>query len=305
MSMSEENRLALPAVSHPALAMTPEELSELDEVSARPLIIRFDGRDGKFKNIDTEETMDSMTGACLGVSFSQVWFPSDSEAEAWPKWICRAENVQRTPVLHPELTAAQRSEALARGAGRSCSECPLRAFGDGRPTCTGSINLLWADSRLGEVATVQAPGTSITAMKHFLNWFKRKRISVLAHQVTLAGEKQQRGTRNWATMQAKMGPENTPEDVIKLRQLREEHLAGMTEHVRRAADISVPAPAEEQAYAAPTPTPDPAPAPRGRGLNLVPAAPEQPVRQGLADALEESGLLSGTEQNNGKKAWAF
>lgn len=312
--MSEQSRLSLPALHQsavpathaPEMAMTPDELAEYGEVSARPLIIKFDGRTGVFRNIDTEETSDQLTGAILGTTFSQTWFPRDDEAEAWPKWICRAEDVRQAPHLHPELTTAQRNEALARGAGSSCANCSLRAFGDGRPVCTGSINLLWADSQLGEVATVQAPGTSITAMKHFLNWFVRKRVSVMSKLVTLAPEKQSRGTRTWATMQARVVGDVSVEDVLKLRQLREQHITTMSERVRAATEaaLSATAAAEETHY---TPEP-PAPAPQayrpssGRGLNLVPTAPVDPV-QDLSSALEESGLLTGN--GNGKKVFDF
>lgn len=312
--MSEQYRLSLPALHQsavpathaPEFAMTPDEAAELGEVSARPLIVRFDGRTGVFRNIDTEETSDQLTGAILGVTFSQAWFPRDEEAESWPKWICRAEDVRHAPILHPELTAAQRGEAQARGAGQGCQQCPLRAFGDGRPVCTGSINLLWADTRLGEVATVQAPGTSITAMKHFLNWFVRKRVSVMSKIVTFSPEKQSRGTRTWSTMQARVVGDNSVEDVVKLRQLRQEHITTMSERVRTATEASVGASEvrEEPRYEAPAPPPPQAPARPGRGLNLVPSGPAPAAPpQNLSDALEESGLLSGS--GNGKKDWSF
>ena len=312
--MPEEN-LFLPALQNsntpallaPEFAMTPDEAAELGEVSARPLIVRFDGRTGVFRNIDTEETSDQLTGAILGVTFSQAWFPRDEDAESWPKWICRAEDVRNSPILHPELTSAQRGEAQARGAGGSCATCPLRAFGDGRPVCTGSINLLWADTQLGEVATVQAPGTSITAMKHFLNWFARKRVSTMCKIVSLSPEKQSRGTRTWSTMQARVVGDVSVENVVKLRQLRQEHITTMSERVRAAteAEASVPEiPADQLHHPLQDPAPPAsfqAPRPAGRGVNLVPT---QDPDEDLAGLVEQT-IMSGPQAGGNGKKWGW
>ncbi len=304
MSESTETALALPVLQNalstegrdPIYAMTPDERSELEEVSERSLIIKYDGKEGRFKNIDTEETVLEMTGAILGVTFSQAMFPPDGEEASWPKWICRSEDVRQKPYLHPELNQSQKAEALARGAGNSCGTCPARSFGDGtKPACTGSVNLMWADSQLGEIATVQASGTSITAVKHYLNWFKRRQESLLAYQCRLApGEKQSKGGgKNWQPLSLQKGAQNAPEVVQKLRLLRQEQLTLMADRVRAAADSEVVEAhvAEEDQPEAPRPAPvrPQAPQPlRGRGVGLRPAGDANDPE--IESALNELGL---------------
>jgi hypothetical protein len=299
--MSERTALALPVLQkslategrNPVFAMTPDERAELGEVSDRPLIIKYDGKEGKFKNIDTEETLLELTGAILGVTFSQTMFPPDGEEQSWPKWICRSEDVRQKPYLHPEMNQSQKGEALARGAGTSCEGCRLREFGEGtKPVCTGAVNLMWADSKLGEIATVQASGTSITAVKHYLNWFKRRNESLLVFQTRLyPGEKQSKGGgKNWQPLALQKGAENKPEDVEKL--------------VRAAADAEIQeatptdrSELESISELAPDPSPVPArPAPvmpqplRGRGVTLRPTGPTGSDQAELESALNEMGI---------------
>jgi hypothetical protein len=328
--MSQENALALPVLQNagvpatlpPALMMTEDEFDELDEVSVRPLTLTFDGKGGSgFKNPETEEAIPALSGVILGTIFGQMLYPPDAEADKWPKWICRADNVKGPVTLHPELTDEQRQHALDRGAGRSCLTCPLREFGaDGRPVCTGSANLLWVDSKLSEPAIVRARGQSITALKHYLSLFKRKRWAPYSHLTQLSSEGHSKGKNSWAVVVATLGPPVTEEDGVKLRQLRAEMMGSAAERLRAAADADAgeaPAAATDEgtSFATPRQTPqqpDAAPArpSTGRGVSLVPRADAarpapaaDPQEQQIEQGLSELGLGGGDAA--GKSEWGW
>ena len=122
-------------------AMTEEEEQEAAGISAGFKHLQFDGSEGRFKDLDTEETYDELKGAVLApLTDGQALFPTDEEraADIYPQtYLCRSFAVDQPPMLNPALTPEQKAKLEQDGAGRDCRSCPLRQFGeDGRkPRC--------------------------------------------------------------------------------------------------------------------------------------------------------------------------
>lgn len=230
-------------------AMPEDEQEELDDIRVRITRIKHDGSKGYYLRTDDKEkkeTWPAMRYAILAkLDDSQVLFPSKEEKANWPKYICRADSIHGVPILHPEMTEAQKAKALelkVGGAlGQKCTGCvhaqwrhnPATGRMDLKPTCSTINNLLAYSGSLKEPVIQSVKGTSIKYLDRHLGEFKKIKSSLYTFISDLGSKAELKDGEEWQVMTFTKGEECGAEAVLMFREMRRQLLPAITDDMRR------------------------------------------------------------------------
>lgn len=241
-----------------AYAPTADEREEVNHLSVKPAIIKFDGATGRFINtkVEGDEGVATLTGIILGhrggdltgkngggqVLFGEALLGKDraDELGVGAKWVCRNhDQATMTPQLNDTLAPEVLNAARAAGAGKSCAQCKMRQFGDNneRPKCAHKLNLIWLGDD-NKLYLVQFGGKSITAINRLLQQFKEAKVATFCCKVTLKSEQQKSGAMKWREVRGDIDSQNLfpLEQFQALREMRKAVVEQYASHVSAAEE---------------------------------------------------------------------
>ena len=266
-------------------AMTEEEQEEAADITAGFKLLQFDGSEGVYKDLDTEDTYKELTGAVLGpLPDGQALFPSTEErleGEFPNTYLCRSFSVDQPPMLNPQLSAEQHEKLQQMGAGQNCNGCPLAQWvDDERPRCSKRSKLLFFPAELAEPVILEAGGTSIKHSRNVLRQLKKNRIgrrpaAFYAFATRLYSEKvsdPDDKTRKWYELRGEQGDLMPPDAFQGLRSIKADTLAELEAYSRKMVErreARGALPPKEQPALPPVTTATEA-VPTGGGTNLTP-----------------------------------
>lgn len=238
-----------------------EELEELEDISTRFPLVRFNGKKGTFQEVGHgDNAPDALEGVILSrmEHKSRAWFPPEKD-KFWPadKPICRTSSELIPPRLNPDLSPEQKAKALAMGAGKACATCPLARWrGDEPPDCALSEQVLFFDANRQSEVILQVGGTSISPLRAYLGTYKppRKKQRALYSRVTRLGSADdQAGKNEWKVLTFAAGEYVPSEALGVFRTIKQDALAEIDAMLQRQIDRDKPEAADFELLADPEP----------------------------------------------------
>lgn len=211
--------------------------------------LNFNGQDGVYADrsvqpYNPEQHPSALTGIILAVTYGQAYLAKDGEG--WSqKWLCRAPNKLKPPIINMELSENERAELAGKGAGRSCQGCPLGAWlNREKPSCQAQIHLLILREADNSPAIVSFGGTSFATLDRFLGAnFKRRSSPWYRWPVQFGRERHSQDGKSWWQATFQLGDEVSREQAAGLQQLRRQYLSQMDGTASPPPHVEAEAPA--------------------------------------------------------------